>query len=1009
MARIESWFKQDLKKPVQVQAITGNIFSQDDQGNLIGVEVFDNGEPATLSGTVSANIIRADGATVAATGTLSGGNKVSVVLPAAAYAVPGNIVVALKLTTSGVITTLLALVVTVYRTTTDTTVDPGTIIPSIQDLIDEIETAVDSIPADYSSLWTSLAPAFSASTAYAIGDYVTYNGKLYRFTTAHAAGTWDSAHVAQTNLGAEDSALKSAIDNKEIVNNEKTGRMQNGLSSFIASLPSVSKQTQANYIPNGSVTNILYHGADAGLFDGMTVIDGENIKVTALNGQTTAANIFIIGSVSDKANGANNFIADRLPLVPPSGYEGMNGRAANNNVELKLLKTRCEYTIDSANEYLKKHPIRIWYETINKASATEFYYVVSSFNQSYYSQAVGTLEPISALLENEYIDFGRGKVVRTGDTETSVQVSGMVSSFDPSYTVGMNSTNTIKISVYTCILPAFVAYRTAFDIDGKYIQQNGGVNSNADYKATQFIPFTEKDKFYLQGFNNGSSSLACAFYDESKTYISNSGINNLIGNLSSDDITIPSTTKFVKFSTNFTNAPQACIFLNNVHALANYEAKIEDIMADVDGKISEATPDNSSFFTRDNWFNSDATTIYTDRFVQADGKIQDGTNTVSMVFPVKPNTSYYLSIPNSNRGMVGESASDEFAPGTYVTNIYASGIANPIPFTTGATAKYVLVYFYSGTYDWNTYKDQIILNVGQYTGSANKDPYIDEQYMPPNAGTPLADTEILIFGDSITDTCNFTINSDKETTAMTWKDPSNSYVDAGGNTIRYSMWPKILKVNQPCKEVRNYARSGASYKTSSRTAGEERQNLQYQIDVALNDLDNPHNVFTVNNFDPNIVIFALGTNDGEPNDTYDSAMAKTVYKNDGVSIDVAATIANLDESKFCEAVRKAYMRVKQVFPVALIFVVLPIQRANNDVNLGTLHTYLEQMAQRYGAIIINGTADSGITRDFNDWNALGTYLKDGLHPNEKGQNMMARMIISSLMAHYIPFGTGFNN
>lgn len=87
---------------------------------------------------------------------------------------------------------------------------------------------------------------------------------------------------------------------------------------------------------------------------------------------------------------------------------------------------------------------------------------------------------------------------------------------------------------------------------------------------------------------------------------------------------------------------------------------------------------------------------------------------------------------------------------------------------------------------------------------------------------------------------------------------------------------------------------------------------------------------------------------------------------------------------------------------------LPIQKANDDVNWGTLRAYLKQMAERYGCVIIDGTADSGITRDFNNWNALGTYLKDGLHPNEKGQNMMARMIISALRSHYIPFGYGYN-
>lgn len=39
--------------------------------------------------------------------------------------------------------------------------------------------------------------AFSTSTAYAEGDIVTYNHKLYKFKTAHSAGAWDSSHVDQ--------------------------------------------------------------------------------------------------------------------------------------------------------------------------------------------------------------------------------------------------------------------------------------------------------------------------------------------------------------------------------------------------------------------------------------------------------------------------------------------------------------------------------------------------------------------------------------------------------------------------------------------------------------------------------------------------------------------------------------------------------------------------------------------------------------------------------------------
>ena len=41
---------------------------------------------------------------------------------------------------------------------------------------------------------------FSTSTAYAVGDIVTYNNSLYEFTSAHSAGAWNSADVTQINV-----------------------------------------------------------------------------------------------------------------------------------------------------------------------------------------------------------------------------------------------------------------------------------------------------------------------------------------------------------------------------------------------------------------------------------------------------------------------------------------------------------------------------------------------------------------------------------------------------------------------------------------------------------------------------------------------------------------------------------------------------------------------------------------------------------------------------------------
>ena len=47
------------------------------------------------------------------------------------------------------------------------------------------------------------AAEFSTSVAYKVKDYCTYQGKLYRCTTAHAAGAWNAAHFTVTDVDAE--------------------------------------------------------------------------------------------------------------------------------------------------------------------------------------------------------------------------------------------------------------------------------------------------------------------------------------------------------------------------------------------------------------------------------------------------------------------------------------------------------------------------------------------------------------------------------------------------------------------------------------------------------------------------------------------------------------------------------------------------------------------------------------------------------------------------------------
>lgn len=400
------------------------------------------------------------------------------------------------------------------------------------------------------------------------------------------------------------------------------------------------------------------------------------------------------------------------------------------------------------------------------------------------------------------------------------------------------------------------------------------------------------------------------------------------------------------------------------------------------------------------------TCVSTHDWIDLAGLIHEGSaGTNSLIIDVEPNSIYYLWFPYYNRQIIGETSDDFVAGQSYTV------LAQNTPYdyrgksvrriATGNNARKLIWYFYSGDLDSATVKDDLIASKSFW--SIDKAKYLNPVYYRDRE---LYNGTALIFGDSITETCYITVNDNDETTSYGWRIPNNSY-NPGSGVISYSMWPQILRDNQSMLEVRNYALSGASYKTQQRAAGEERKNVQKQIDIAINDKNNPNGVFSVDNFSPNIVVFALGVNDGAFADSYEIAMQATVYENDGITINVPATINALDDTKSVSSARKAILRIRQSFPMSQIFCVLPLQTAGSD-NLQIEHDELKKLFNRSGCIVIDGAAESGITREFETKDGLGLFLKDGLHPNEKGQNMLARLIISKIKANFIPYLDGFN-
>ena len=210
MAQFQRHFVQELTKPLIVRQCGDLGFTGDNLSDVISVDLYTDGEAYSGGGTCAGACICPDGSTVALTGAVSG-KTASVTLTEDCFAIPGQIGIGIRVTTGTTKTTVLKAIYNVEPFSTNNPVDPGSRIAlDVGDLINRIDAAVESIPASADQLKAAMAPNFSDTTPYPSGAYVWNNGTLYRFTTAHAAGSWTGTDATAVALGNDVADLKSA-------------------------------------------------------------------------------------------------------------------------------------------------------------------------------------------------------------------------------------------------------------------------------------------------------------------------------------------------------------------------------------------------------------------------------------------------------------------------------------------------------------------------------------------------------------------------------------------------------------------------------------------------------------------------------------------------------------------------------------------------------------------------------------------------------------------------------
>jgi len=122
-------FDQDMAKPVNMRNISGSLYENDDKGLRLRVRVFQNGAAITLSGSIVAHVVRANG-TLATVGGSRSGNEAYVNIPKSCL-MPGLIQISMKNVDGSVSTTILAITGVVKVVNGSAFIDSGGVIPSL--------------------------------------------------------------------------------------------------------------------------------------------------------------------------------------------------------------------------------------------------------------------------------------------------------------------------------------------------------------------------------------------------------------------------------------------------------------------------------------------------------------------------------------------------------------------------------------------------------------------------------------------------------------------------------------------------------------------------------------------------------------------------------------------------------------------------------------------------------------------------------------------------------------
>lgn len=296
----EEIVRVSLGDPLRLYSIGKVLATGDDRANRFGASVFKRGTAVSLDGAkVTGYFMPPVGETLLLDGSASG-NTAYVDLHAACYAQEGRFSLAVKVTSSGVTTTLCVFDGWIITTATDDVRDPGGIVPSLDDILEKIAAMEQATEA-------AEAAADAANMA-AEGITGTF-GELEDVIATHAASMPDELRggTAYYHVYWE----QGAISNNDGSESDSATRIR------------------SDYLPVGRGIRGTLTADNGGVCYWVRVYDAD--KAFLGNGQLSASGNIIVGT------GCGNYpvnVDAAVNAYPDAAYIRLAARQASSTAEI---------------------------------------------------------------------------------------------------------------------------------------------------------------------------------------------------------------------------------------------------------------------------------------------------------------------------------------------------------------------------------------------------------------------------------------------------------------------------------------------------------------------------------------------------------------------------------------------------------------------------------------------------------------------------------------------------